>query len=111
MNKSVKLGGTIAKNTETHKSTIDTNNHIGNKMTLAHNEPIKVVQFTFLFLVSNALTQKIILGYTFSNAFHIGSTWNKNDKMCLTMKGHIIATTVRTTAINALVQCAESITI
>ena len=35
------------------------------------------VTFTFPFLVSEALTQKIIWGYNFSTAFHIGTTWNK----------------------------------
>ena len=59
------------------------------------------VEFTFPFLVSNALTQRIILGYNFSKAFHIGTTWNTRDQMCLPVKGHIIATTVSTTAISA----------
>ena len=33
--------------------------------------------FTFTFLVSNALTQDITLGYNFSKAYHIGTNWNK----------------------------------
>ena len=69
------------------------------------------VELTFPFLVSNALSQKIKLGYNFSKVFHIGPTWKKSDQMCFTMKGHIKTTRVSTTAVSALVQCAENITI
>ena len=69
------------------------------------------VRFTFTFLVSNELTQDIILGHNFSKAFHIGTDWNKNDEMFLTMNGQQLTTTISTKAINALVQCAESIII
>ena len=69
------------------------------------------VRFTFTFLVSNELTQDVILGHNFSKAFHIGTDWNKNDEMFLTMNGQQLTTTISTKAINALVQCAESITI
>ena len=69
------------------------------------------VTFTFTFLVSNELTQDVILGHNFSKAFHIGTNWNKNDKMFLTMNGQQLTTTITTKAINALVQCVESITI
>ena len=67
--------------------------------------------FTFTFLVSNELTQDAILGYNFSKAYHIGTDWNKNDEMMLTMNGQQITTAISTKAINALVQCAESISI
>ena len=66
---------------------------------------------TFTFLVSNELTQDVILGYNFSKAFHIDTDWNKNDEMFLTMNGQQLTTTISTKAINALVQCAESISI
>ena len=68
-------------------------------------------RFTFTFLVSNELTQDVILGYNFSKAYHIGTDWNKNDEMILTMNGQQLTTTISTKAINALVQCAESISI
>ena len=67
--------------------------------------------FTFTFLVSNELTQGIILGYNFSKAFHIGTDWNKNDEMMLKMDGKYLTTTISTKQINALVQCVESIII
>ena len=67
--------------------------------------------FTFTFLVSNALTQDIILGYNFSKAYHIGTNWNKNDEMYLTRNGKQLTTTVGTKSINAIVQCAEVIVI
>ena len=67
--------------------------------------------FTFTFLVSNALTQDIILGYNFSKAYHIGTNWNKNDEMYLTRNGKQLTTTVGTKSINAIVQCAEIIVI
>ena len=68
-------------------------------------------KFTFTFLVSNALTQDIILGYNFSRAYHIGTNWNNNDEMCLTRNGKHLTATITTKAINAIVQCAESIVI
>ena len=69
------------------------------------------VRFTFTFLVSNELTQDVILGHNFSKAFYIGTDWNKNDGMFLTMNGQQLTTSISTRAINALVQCAESISI
>ena len=68
-------------------------------------------KFTLPFLVSKTLTQHIIVGYNFSKAFHIGTTWNRNDQMCLTKNGKVIATTVSDKAINTLVQCTEAITL
>ena len=62
-------------------------------------------KFTFPFLVSKSLTPHVILSYNFSKAFHIATTWNRNDQMCLTKNGKVIATTVSDKAINALVQC------
>ena len=44
-------------------------------------------KFTLTFLVSNELTQGVILGYNFSKAFYIGTDWNKNDDMMLRMDG------------------------
>ena len=69
------------------------------------------VIFTFPFLVSNALTQNVILGYNFKNAFHIGTDWNRNDEMYLKMNGQFLTTTLSTKDINALVQCAEAVVI
>ena len=66
-------------------------------------------RFTFTFLVSNELTQDVILGYNFSKAFHLGTDWNKNDEMFLTMNGQQLTTTISTKAINALVQCVSQI--
>ena len=67
--------------------------------------------FTFPFLVSNALTQDIILGYNFKKAFHIGTDWNRNDEMYLKMNGQFLTTTLSTKEINALVQCVDSVVI
>ena len=54
--------------------------------------------------------QHVILGYNFSKAFHIDTTWNRNDQRCLTKNGKIIAATVSNKAITTSVQCTESIT-
>ena len=66
---------------------------------------------TFLFLVSNSLTRHVILGYNLSKTTHIGTRWDRNNEMCLTKNGKIIATTVSNKAINALGQCTVSITV
>ena len=52
--------------------------------------------FTFSFLVSNALTQDIILGYNFKKTFHIGTDWNRNDEMYLKMNGQYLTTILST---------------
>ena len=39
---------------------------------------IGTARFTFTFLVSNELTQDVILGYNFSKAFHIGTDWKNS---------------------------------
>ena len=62
-------------------------------------------------MVSQSLTQHAILGYIFSKAFYIGTTWNRNDQMCLKKNGKTIATTVGKMAINASVQCTKSIAV
>ena len=50
-----------------------------------------------------------MLGYNFSEAFHIGTTWSTNDQICLTMNGKTIANTLINKAINALAQCTEAL--
>ena len=72
---------------------------------------IRPKKFTFSFLVSNALTQDVILGHNFSRAYHIGTDWNVNDEMYLKMNGQLLTTTINTKAINALVQCVEALVI
>ena len=64
-----------------------------------------------LFLVSQSLTQHVILGYNFSKGFHMGTTCNRNDQMCLRKNGKVIETTVSNNASNALAQCTEVITL
>ena len=68
-------------------------------------------EFTFPFLFSSTLRQEVIVGYNFIRALHIGTGWNKFDEMYLTMNGKQLTTTISTTTINALVQCADSIVI
>ena len=72
---------------------------------------IRNEEFTFSFLVSSTLTQEVIWGYNFSRAFHIGTGLNKFDEMYLTMNRKQLTTTISTTAIQGVVQCAESIVI
>ena len=67
--------------------------------------------FTFPFLVSNALTQDIILGYNSKKAVHIGTDWNRNDEMYLKMNSQFLTTTLSAKEINALVQCVDSFVI
>ena len=61
----------------TYGSAIDTQD--GNDITFT----VCQEKFTFPFLVSKSLTQHVFLGYNFSKALHIGTTWNRNDQMCL----------------------------
>ena len=61
------------------------------------------------FLVSNALTHDIILGYNFKRAFHIGTDWNKNDEMYLKMGDRYLTTTISTREINSLVHVCRII--
>ena len=66
------------------------------------------IKFTFPFLCSAQLSQQFILGYNFSKAFHIGTTWSADDTMSLTHQGKTIAQTIPTKEINSIVFCCES---
>ena len=66
------------------------------------------IKFTFPFLCSAQLSQQFILGYNFSKAFHIGTTWSADDTMSLTHQGKPIAQTISTKEINSIVFCCES---
>ena len=66
------------------------------------------IKFTFPFLCSAQLSQEFILGYNFSKAFHIGTTWSADDTMSLTHQGKMIAQTISTKEINSIVFCCES---
>ena len=66
------------------------------------------IKFTFPFLCSAQLSQQLILGYNFSKAFHIGTTWSADDTMSLTHQGKTIAQTIPTKQINFIVFCCES---
>ena len=66
------------------------------------------IKFTFPFLCSAQLSQQFILGYNFSKAFHIGTTWSANDIMSLTHQGKLIAQTISIKEINSIVFCCES---
>ena len=66
------------------------------------------IKFTFPFLCSAQLSQQFILGYNFSKAFHIGTTWSADDIMSLTYQGKPIAQTISTKEINSIVFCCES---
>ena len=50
----------------------------------------------------------MILGNNFSKAYHIGTHWNEDDIMSLTINGKLFAKTLPTNDVNALVFCAES---
>ena len=84
---------------------------IGNKGECDITFKIGPEKFTFTFLVSNELTQGIILGYNFSKAFHIGTDWDKTNEMLLKMNGKYLTSTSTPKQINTLVTCAESIVI
>ena len=66
------------------------------------------IKFTFPFLCSAQLSQQFILGYNFSKAFHIGTTWSADDIMSLTYQGKPIAQTISTKETNSIVFCCES---
>ena len=42
-------------------------------------------QLTFPFLCSDQLSQQLILGHNFAKAFHIGTSWDANDTISLTI--------------------------
>ena len=47
-------------------------------------------QFIFPFLCSDQLSQQLILGHNFAKAFHLGTSWDANDTMSLTIKGRAL---------------------
>ena len=63
--------------------------------------------FTFPFLCSDQLSQQLILGHNFAKAFHIGTSWDANDTMSLTINGRTFAETIPAKDIQALVFCSE----
>ena len=65
-------------------------------------------RFTFPFLCSDQLSQQMLLGHSFSEAYHIGMLWNADDVMFLTKNGIPFAEMLPTNDINALVFCTES---
>ena len=66
------------------------------------------IKFTFPFLCSDQLSQQFILGYNFSEAFHIGTIWSADYTVSLTHQGKPIAQTIPTQEINSIVFCCES---
>ena len=64
-------------------------------------------QFTFPFLCSDQLSQQLILGHNFAKAFHIGTSWDANGTMSLTINGRAFAETISAKDIQALVFCSE----
>ena len=68
-------------------------------------------RFTFSFLCLDQLSQQMILGHYFSKAYCMCMMWNMDDVMSLTRKGMPFAETLPTNDINALVFCAESMTV
>ena len=64
--------------------------------------------FTLPFLCLDQLSQQMILGHSFSKAYHIGTLWNVDDVMSLTRNGMPFAETLPAHDINALVFCLES---
>ena len=64
-------------------------------------------QFTFPFLCLNQLSQQLILGHNLAKAFHIGTFWDANDAMSLTINGRTFAEMIPAKDIQALVFCSE----
>ena len=64
-------------------------------------------QFTFPFLCSDQLSQQLILGHNLAKAFHIGTSWDANDTMSLTINGRTFAEMIPAKDIQALVFCSE----
>ena len=50
----------------------------------------------------------MIIGKTFSKAYHIGTHWNEDDIISLTRSGKPFAEALPTNDVNALVFCTES---
>ena len=60
-------------------------------------------RFTFPFLCSDQLTQKIILGHNFPKAFHIATWWDQDDNMYLTRRhGKPFEQSIPSSTINVL---------
>ena len=53
------------------------------------------------------MSQQLILGHNFAKAFHIGTSWDANDTMSLTINGRAFAETIPAKYIQALVFCSE----
>ena len=64
-------------------------------------------QFTFPFLCSDQLSQQLILGHNLAKAFQIGTSWDANDTMSLTINGRTFAEMIPAKDIQALVFCSE----
>ena len=64
-------------------------------------------QFTFPFLCSDQLSQQLILGPNFAKSFHIGTSWDADDTMSLTINGRAFVETIPAKGIQALVFCSE----
>ena len=64
-------------------------------------------QFTFPLFCSDQLSQQLIFGHNFAKAFHIGTSWDANDKMSLNINGREFAETIPTKDVQALVFCSE----
>ena len=59
-------------------------------------------QFAFPFLCSDQWSQQLILGHNFAKAFHIGTSWDTNDTMSLTINERAFAETIPAKDIQAL---------
>ena len=91
---SIKIGaanGSFIKNKGEYNLTFKTNNE----------------QFAFRFLCSEQLSQQLILSHNFAKAFHIGTSWDVNDTMSLTINGKAFAETIPAKDIQPLVICSE----
>ena len=64
-------------------------------------------QCTLPFLFSDQLSQQLILGHNFVKAFYIGTCWDTNDTMSLTINGRAFAETIPAKHIQAIVFCFE----
>ena len=62
-------------------------------------------RFTFPFLCLDQLSQQMILGHNFSEAYHVGMLWDADDEMSLTRNGMPFPEMLPTHDINASVFC------
>ena len=97
--------------TELYESSIkiraDNGSFIKNRVECYLTFKINSKQFTFPFLCSDQLSQQLIFGQNFAKAFHIGTSWDANDTMCLTINGRAFAETIPAKDIQTLVFCSE----